>query len=59
MCLALGVESQIVGPCFQRDLVFQDKVQDCDREVILWRLSGEVSASDEGSEGIPSWWPLL
>ena len=53
MCLALGVESQ-KRPCFPRDLVFQVKVQGCDREVILSGLS-EVSASDAGSEGIPSW----
>lgn len=49
-----GSRKPKTGPCFPRDLVFQVKVQDCDREVILWGLS-EVSASDAGSEGIPSW----
>lgn len=50
-----GSRKSKTGPCFLRDLVFQAKVQDCDREVILWGLSGEVSASDAGSEGVPSW----
>lgn len=48
-------KAKIIGACFHRDLVFQVEVQDCDREVILWGLSGEASASDEGSEGVPSW----
>lgn len=51
-------KAKIIGACFHRDLVFQVEVQDCDREVILWGLSGEASASDEGLEGIRSWWPL-